>query len=136
MRQAIPAKVRELMAKRAEHRCEYCRFHEDDLFFSFEVDHIVSVKHGGGNEPENLAFPCPHCNNHKGSDLTTILDDYDDIVRLFNPRIHDWVAHFQAIDGEIVSLTRIGQATIKLLRFNQADLVILRQLLTQAGRYP
>ncbi|WP_198424767.1 HNH endonuclease [Spirosoma endbachense] len=105
MRQAIPAKVRELVANRAEHRCEYCRFHEDDLFFSFEVDHIVSIKHGGGNEPENLAFSCPHCNNHKGSDLTTILDDYNDIVRLFNPRIHEWASHFQTVDGEIISLT-------------------------------
>ena len=135
MRTPIPAKIRELVAKRAEYRCEYCRFHEEDLFFSFEIDHIAGLKHGGGNEPENLAFSCPHCNNHKGSDLTTFLDDYDDIVRLFNPRIHDWNVHFQTINGEIIPLTRIGQATLKILHFNQVDLVMLRQLLMQAGRY-
>ena len=136
MRTTIPAAIRKLVARRAGYRCEYCQFHEDDLFFSFEVDHVVGLKHGGGNEPENLAFACPHCNNHKGSDLTTFLDDYDDIVRLFNPRAHEWATHFQAIDGEIVPLTRIGQATVKILRFNQADLVMLRRLLMQAGRYP
>lgn len=136
MRTTISAAIRKLVARRAGNRCEYCQFHEDDLFFSFEVDHVVSLKHGGGNEPENLAFACPHCNNHKGSDLTTFLDDYDDIVRLFNPRTHEWSTHFQAIDGEIVPLTRIGQATVKILRFNQADLVMLRRLLMQAGRYP
>jgi HNH endonuclease len=136
MRTAISGQVRELVAQRADYRCEYCRFHEDDLFFSFEIDHIASLKHGGGSELQNLAFACPHCNNHKGPDLTTFLDDYDDIVRLFNPRIHDWFTHFQAVDGEIIPLTRIGQATVKLLRFNQADLVILRRLLMQVGRYP
>jgi DNA-directed RNA polymerase subunit RPC12/RpoP len=136
MRSTIPAKTRELVVQRAGNRCEYCRFHEDDLFFPFEVDHIASLKHGGGNEPDNLALACPHCNSRKGSDLTTFLDDYDDIVRLFNPRIHDWHLHFQAVDGEIIALTRIGEATVKLLRFNQVDLVILRRLLMQAGRYP
>lgn len=136
MRQAIPAKIREFVAHRAAYRCEYCRFHEDDLFLSFEIDHITGIKHGGGSEVENLAFACPHCNNHKGSDLTTFLDDYDDIVRLFNPRIHDWFAHFEVVDGQISPLTRIGQATLKLLRFNQPDLVILRQLLMQSRRYP
>lgn len=136
MRQTIPAKVREFVAQRVEYRCEYCRFHADDLFLSFEIDHIVSLKHGGGNEPENLAFACPHCNVHKGSDLTTFLDDYDDIVRLFKPRTDVWTAHFDVVDGEIIPLTRIGQATVKMLRFNQPDLIMLRRLLMQAGRYP
>lgn len=136
MRQPISTKVRRLIARRANYRCEYCHFHEDDLFLSFEVDHIVSVKHGGGNEIENLAYACPHCNNRKGSDLTTFLDDYDDIVVLFNPRKHEWTEHFTVQNGQFIAKTRIGQATIKLLHVNQPDLIILRQLLTQAGRYP
>ena len=105
------------------------------MFLSFEIDHVVSAKHGGGNETDNLAYACPHCNNHKGSDLTTFLDFYDDIVILFNPRRHEWAAHFDVFDGEIVAKTRIGQATVKVFRFNEPDLVILRQLLTQSGRY-
>ncbi|WP_020594600.1 HNH endonuclease [Spirosoma panaciterrae] len=135
MRQALSAKKRRLVAQRAEYRCEYCRVHEDDLFLAFEIDHIISVKHGGGNELENLAYACPHCNNHKGSDLTTFLDSYDDIVILFNPRKHKWPTHFDAHNGEIIPKTRIGQATVKVLQLNDPDRVILRQLLTQAGRY-
>lgn len=136
MRKPISTKIRRLVAKRANSRCEYCRLHEDDLFLAFEIDHIISVKHGGGNELENLAYACPHCNHHKGSDLTTFLNDYNDIEILFNPRIHNWNEHFEAVGGEISPKTRIGQATVKLLRYNEPDLVILRQLLMSLGRYP
>ena len=135
MRKAITVKTRSFVAQRTNRRCEYCRFHEDDLFLSFEIDHVVSVKHGGGNEPDNLAYACSHSNNHKGSDMTTFLDDYDDIEILFNPRKHDWQAHFAVSDGEILARTRIGQATVKLLRLNEPDRLILRQLLTQTGRF-
>jgi HNH endonuclease len=128
--------VRAFVSRRAEHRCEYCRFHEDDMFIAFPVDHIIAVKHGGGNEPENLANTCQHCNQHKGTDLTTFLDAYHDIEVLFNPRIHVWTDHFEVGNGEILPLSRIGRATIKLLRFNDPDLIILRQILIQAGRFP
>lgn len=106
------------------------------MFVSFEVDHIISLKHGGGNELSNLAYTCPHCNQHKGSDLATFLNHYDDLVPLFNPRKHDWAEHFEAVNGEIIPLTRIGQATTKLFRVNEPDLLILRSLLTEVGRYP
>ncbi len=42
--------------------CEYCLIHEDDTFFGCEVDHIISQKHGGPTEPENLAYACLPCN--------------------------------------------------------------------------
>ncbi len=136
MRRAIPAKIRRLVAERASHRCEYCHMHEEDMFLSFEIDHVVNNKHGGGNETDNLAYACPHCNSHKGSDLTTFLDCYDDIVSLFNPRKHEWTDHFAIFNGEIRAKTRIGQGSVKLFRFNEPDLVVLRQILMQLGRYP
>jgi HNH endonuclease len=136
MRKTISDKIRLIVAKRAEFRCEYCRIHSDDLFLSFEIDHIIALKHGGGNHPDNLAYACPHCNQHKGSDFATLLNDFNDIVRLFNPRIDHWFDHFEAINGEILAQTRIGEASIKIFRFNQPDLLIIRRLLTQAGRYP
>ena len=135
MRKAISAKIRASVAQRANYQCEYCRFHEADFFLSFEIDHIISVKHGGGNELDNLAYACPHCNNRKGSDMTTFLTDYDDIALLFNPRKHDWQTHFSVSNGKIIAATRIGQATVKLLHFNEPDRLILRQLLVQAGRF-
>ncbi len=71
MRRTIPERTRRLVASRAQNRCEYCRLHQEDMFIAFEIDHIVSLKHGGGNEYDNLAYACPHCNQHKDSDLTT-----------------------------------------------------------------
>ena len=136
MKRKITEQIRHLVAVRANYKCEYCLIHEDDMFVSFEVDHIISLKHEGGNELSNLAYTCPHCNQYKGTDLTTFLNSYDDIVVLFNPRKHHWQEHFEAINGEIVPLTRIGQASVKIFRFNQPDLLILRQILTEVGRYP
>lgn len=136
MRRGVSEKVRRLVAERAEFRCEYCRIHSDDMFLSFEIDHVIPIKHGGNNAIDNLALACPHCNQHKGSDFATLLDNFEDIVILFNPRIHQWATHFEVMDGEILPKTRIGQARVKIFRFNQPDLLILRQLLIQAGCYP
>lgn len=124
------------VAKRAGHHCEYCRLHEDDLFLSFEIDHIVALKHGGTDDLQNLAYACPHCNQHKGSDLVTLLDDSPEYVPLFNPRIQLWEDHFSVLEGEIIPQSNIGRATVKLLQFNSPDLLILRNLLHEVGRYP
>lgn len=136
MRKTIPEKVRNFVAQRANYCCEYCHLHHDYLFIAFEIDHIISIKHGGGNELANLAYACPHCNQQKGSDLTTFLDSYDDIIPLFNPRKDIRSEHFETINGEIIPTSRTGQASVKIFRFNEPDLLILRQILTQAGLYP
>jgi 5-methylcytosine-specific restriction endonuclease McrA len=136
MRRRIPNSLREKVAERAEFRCEYCRVHEDDSFLPFEIDHIISLKHGGGNEERNLAYACPHCNQHKGTDLTTFLESYQDIVPLFNPRIHKWSDHFDVEEGQILPKTKIAEATIKLLRFNDPERVVIRQILMEIGLYP
>jgi hypothetical protein len=132
----LSEKIRIFVAECANYCCEYCRLHARYMFLAFEIDHIIGIKHGGGNEKENLAYACPHCNQHKGTDLTTFLDSYDDIVLLFNPRKHIWSEHFEAIDGEIVAKSRIGQASIKIFKFNEPDMLILRRTLNQAGLYP
>jgi hypothetical protein len=41
---------------RANNRCEYCRIHQDDSYLSFQIDHIISQKHGGTNDLSNLAL--------------------------------------------------------------------------------
>lgn len=122
MRQAIPDKDRLFVAS--------------DLFLSFHIDHIIPLKHGGTNDSGNLAYTCPHCNQHKGSDFATLLNDFTGVVLLYNPRTDRWDTHFDATEGEIIAKTRTRQASIKIFRFNQPDLIILRRLLSQTGRYP
>ncbi len=133
MRFFISEKIRKAVAQRANYQCEYCRIHSNDMFLSFELDHIIPIKHGGTSDLENLAFACPHCNQHKGSDFVTI--SRKQIVRLFNPRVNNWLDHFEVINGEIISKSKIGEASIKIFRFNEADLIILRQILSKTGHY-
>ncbi len=129
MRKSISLKIRQFVAKRANFCCEYCQFQEEDRFIAFEIDHIASLKHGGGNELENLAYVCAHCNQHKGTDLATFIDEYENLVPLFNPRKQLWQEHFYIENGLVLDKTLVGKATIKLLKMNDVDLIILRQLL-------
>lgn len=101
---------------RAQRRCEYCLIHEDDTFFGFQIDHIISEKHEGPTIAENLAQACTLCNSHKGSDIATV--EEGTLVPLFNPRTEEWSQHFKFAGAKIVGLTPIGRATARLLQFN------------------
>jgi 5-methylcytosine-specific restriction endonuclease McrA len=65
----ISADLRQLVASRAAHRCEYCLIDEDDTYLGCQVDHIISEKHGGPTLADNLAYACAFCNRAKGSDM-------------------------------------------------------------------
>ena len=63
----VSADLRRLVALRAGGLCEYCLIHENDSYLGCHVDHIISEKHGGLTESENLAYACACCNRAKGS---------------------------------------------------------------------
>jgi hypothetical protein len=132
----ISDELRRRVSDRAYRVCEYCLVHEDDLFHACEVDHIISLKHGGKTELENLANACFHCNRHKGSDLGSILPPKRDLIRFFNPRVDRWPDHFSLNAGRIVPLSEIGEVTARILELNHPDRVLLRRLLAEQGRYP
>ncbi|MCB0837881.1 MAG: HNH endonuclease [Bacteroidetes bacterium] len=136
MSHKVPQIIRSQVARRAQFKCEYCLMPEELSFLPFQIDHIISLEHGGGSEIDNLAYSCPHCNQHKGSDLSTFLEHYQDIERLFNPRIDQWNGHFEVSSGEIRSISRIGKATVKLLRMNEPERLAIRRILAEVGLYP
>ncbi len=117
------------MAQRANYCCEYCRIPESDSFFNFEIDHILSLKHGGKTEEGNLAYTCFPCNNNKGSDIGTVLLPDRQLIRLFDPRLDNWVEHFEMEHGVIYAKTNIGEATVKLLKLNEVDRIIERKVI-------
>jgi 5-methylcytosine-specific restriction endonuclease McrA len=125
----ISAAHRRKIAARAAWRCEYCTLHDDDSFLGCEIDHIISEKHGGITEEENLAFCCFYCNRYKGSDLST-LDAKGNLIRLFNPRKDRWDEHFKFQTLHILGITNIGKATAKLLRFNDPARIDERAAMT------
>jgi HNH endonuclease len=136
MSRYIPDSLRLEVRQRANNCCEYCRLHQDDFFYPFEIDHILSMRHGGQTLLINLALSCSICNRNKAADIGTYLDGNRRFVRLFNPRIDLWERHFEINHGEILGLSQIGRATVKLLDINNPDRIILRQVLMTAERYP
>lgn len=133
----ISPRIRRLVRDRASRRCEYCRFHEEDLpLWPFHLDHIVAKQHRGLACPENLAWACQRCNLCKGTNLTAVDPDSAQIVRLFNPRTDNWEEHFTVRKNRILGLTPTGRATAFLLEMNCAERMELRAELSALGRWP
>ena len=132
----INAALRQLVVTRADYLCEYCLIHAEDTFFGCEVDHIVSEKHGGQTEAENLAYACAFCNRSKGSDVGSLVQLTGAFVRFFNPRTDLWADHF-ALDGvTIIALSDVGEVTARILDFNNSERLFERQAVQVIGRYP
>jgi hypothetical protein len=129
----ISVALRKEVYERAKSCCEYCLIPELATFASHEIDHIIAEKHGGLTETENLALACTLCNQHKGSDLTSIDPDTGNIVPLYRPRQDSWHEHFQLKEAEIIPLTAKGRVTVRLLQLNRSERVEERQLLLEAG---
>jgi len=104
---------------------------DGEPFFTYHVEHIIARRHGGGDNSENLAFACYHCNLHKGPNLSGIDQESGVLVRLFRPREDKWDDHFERNGVVILGRTPIGRATIGLLTMNAADRRRLR-----GGRLP
>ena len=134
MSQYIPDILRKLVAERANFRCEYCCLPDQKSFFTFHIDHVVSLKHGGETTADNLAYACSICNVNKGSDVATFLEDRTKSVRFFNPRLDNWYGHFVVEpSGLLTALTDIGAATLKILQLNHPDSIIERRELIRLG---
>lgn len=136
MSRSIPDKLRLMVAKRAGFICEYCLIHQDDLIFSCQIDHIISLKHEGETHPDNLAYSCLSCNVNKGSDVGTIISQSGKFIRFFNPRKDKWPDHFDLSEGLILPKTIIGKATVKIFQFNAPERVLRRKLLAMVNKYP
>jgi hypothetical protein len=67
-RKLIPVDVRWRILKRDNHRCICCGANPaTDPTVELQIDHIVPVSKGGGNEEGNLRTLCRKCNGGKGA---------------------------------------------------------------------
>jgi len=110
--------------------------HEDDTFFNFQIDHIISLKHGGITSENNLAYACAICNNNKGADLGSFVENPLELIRFYNPRIDEWRKHFKIENAEIIPVTDIGKVTIKIFRLNDEHRIIERETLIDIEDFP
>ena len=132
----VSAELRRLVESRARGLYEYCLVHQGDTFFGCQVDHIISEKHGGATEAENLAYACTICNRAKGTDIASIAPSTGELTRLFNPRSDRWLDHFELNGVLIEPRTPVGEATARVLGFNETERVLEREALRHVGRYP
>ena len=85
MSNQINPEMRQAVARRASFICEYCLITEADAYFRFQVEHIISRKHGGSSELKNLALACVFCNRYKGSDIGSLNPVTGELVRFYDP---------------------------------------------------
>jgi 5-methylcytosine-specific restriction endonuclease McrA len=75
---ALSPPLRDAVASRANHRCEYCQLLAQLRVGSFEVDHILPRSRGGLTDMANLAFACPHGQNSNFYGIREIVPRVDD----------------------------------------------------------
>lgn len=122
--------------RRAQRRCEYCRTPQGFDGFTYEIDHVISKKHGGSTVAGNLALACFPCNNHKGPNIAGIDPKTKRLTPLFHPRRHQWGWHFRWDGPVLVGKTAIGRVTIMVLEINKEWRVDLRQALIDEIGFP
>lgn len=132
----LTQEIRRLVAKRADYLCEYCLVSEQDTIVGCAIDHIISLKHGGSSNIDNLAYCCVYCNRFKGSDIGSIILDEREFVRFYNPRWDNWREHFKLNNFTIEPLTNIGKVTARILGFNDQPRLLERKLLIDNQKYP
>ena len=134
---AVTAEQRRTIIDQAGGCCEYCRIAEDDRLATFEIDHIIPLKHGGEDIDQNLCLACVPCNRFKGADVAAIDPLTNEATRLFNPRQQNWSEHFQINpDASLSGTTPEGRATVLVLRMNEAPRIEQRFGERLLGNYP
>lgn len=124
--------VRNLVRDRAGDRCEYCGLSQDaSPLASLHIEHVRPKKHGGNDDPANLALACIACNLHKGSNVAGYDPETGALTELFNPRTQAWFDHFERRGVYIVGRTAIGRTTGDVLQLNSDDRLELRTMSSQ-----
>jgi hypothetical protein len=127
-----------LVARRAGHRCEYCRAPEAIFNLPFEVEHIIPRSRGGADDASNWALACRSCNLFKSDQLEGRDEVTGEAVRLFHPRQDRWEDHFliEAESATIVGLTPLGRATISTFQMNRPNQLAARRQWIRLRLFP
>ncbi len=135
---ALTPSLRHEVARRADHRCSYCRSQEEIAGTLFTVDHIIPQALGGRDDLDNLCLACWDCNRLKHTHVTGIDPSSGERVALFDPNHHAWADHFAWDEGGqfITGLTAVGRATVDRLQLNRPILVHARKQWIRAGWHP
>lgn len=118
--------------------CAYCRTLESLTVSTFEFEHIIPRSAGGQATFDNLALACPTCNRYKSNRQSAPDPISNEIVSLYHPHLQMWSDHFTWNDDttEIVGLSKVGRATIALLRMNRPQMIRVRRMWVAMDEHP
>jgi len=134
---SVSNEQKRLVRQRAGNCCEYCQLSQSGQLVSFQIDHIIAVKHDGTDEDDNLCLACYDCNIYKGSDVAALDPLTRAATRLYDPRQQVWDEHFRLNpDATISGLTPEGRTTVRVLRINDIERVNQRFGEMAVGDYP
>jgi hypothetical protein len=85
---------------------------DDSPRAALHIEHIVPKIHGGTDNPDNLALACIDCNLHKGTNLTGIDPQTNEVTELFHPRRQNWEDHFEWRGIHLIGKTAVGRTTV------------------------
>lgn len=139
-RKQLPKKTRFEVFKRDSFACQYCGNSAPDVIL--EVDHIVPVAEGGGNDIMNLVTSCRDCNRGKGkrtlSDNTVMvkqkeyLDELNDRKQQLAMMLEWKQSLLDAEEKEIGCLSSLFETECGAT-LNGAGLKILKDVLRRFG---
>ena len=137
-RPRVSRRDRQVVAERANGRCEYCQSPERFSTQAFAVEHVIPLSRGGLSVLENLAYACLGCNGHKYNKIEAPDPTDSKLAGLYNPRRQEWRDHFKWSDdfSHIVGLTPTGRATVSALQMNRPGVVNIRRALFAIGAHP
>ena len=132
----IPARLRQLVVRRAAGRCEYCGLSQAGQEATFHIDHIFPLTAGGKTVAENLALACVSCSLRKAVRQKGVDPQTGEEVMLYNPRRDVWREHFRWDGVKLVGLTATGRATIHALNMNRPLILAIREEEASVDRHP
>ena len=86
--------VRNQVRRRANFACEFCGIRETDAGSHLTIDHFQPRFRGGTDDPDNLLYCCPGCNQYKQGYWPKRPDD----PVLWNPRQESADKHFLELE--------------------------------------
>lgn len=121
-KQRVTAKVKQAVATRAHHCCEYCRSQVRFALQAFSMEHIKPFDAGGKTTLGNLALACEGCNAHKHTKTQAFDLLTGNLVSLFNPRRQKWHKHLREmkmkrilLDQDIRPLSELGPNALSFI---------------------
>ena len=76
--------------------------------------------------PTTSRLPALIATLHKGTNLTGIDPQTNEVTELFHPRRQNWDDHFEWRGIHLIGKTAVGRTTVRVLSMNSEDQIALR----------